>query len=114
MGEPDVEDLVDLRVVRRDVEDVVGVVLDARDVDRDQIFGDLLPAHRAGAAGAHVEHLGPQPVHHIDRSVPSWVSISLHFSTSFRVSRDVFCRFSCVRVLSDERALLTTSTDVQR
>lgn len=60
LAEPDVEDLVHLRVVRRDVEHVIRLVLDARYVDRHQVLGDLLPAHRSRAARAHVEHLGPQ------------------------------------------------------
>ena len=58
--QPDVEDLVDLWIVRRDVEHVVGLILDARNIHGHQVFGDLLPAHGSGAAGADVEHFSPQ------------------------------------------------------
>lgn len=61
LSQPDVEDLVHLRIVRRDVKDVVGLILDAGNIDGHQIFRDLLPSHRSGAAGAHVKHFRPQP-----------------------------------------------------
>ena len=50
-----------MRVVRRDVEDVIGLILNARDVDGHKILGDLLPSNRSGAARADVEHFRPQP-----------------------------------------------------
>ena len=66
LREPDVEDLVHLRVVGGNVEDVFGMVRHAGDVDRYQIFGYLLPPHRTGAAGTHVEHFRPQPMSKVD------------------------------------------------
>ena len=64
LSEPHVEDLVHLRVVCGDVKDVVGLVLDARYVHRDEVLRNLLPPNSARAARAHVEHLGPQPTRH--------------------------------------------------
>jgi hypothetical protein len=61
LSEPDVEDLVHLRIVGSDVKDVVGLILNAGNVDGHQILGDLLPSNRSSAAGAHVEHFSPQP-----------------------------------------------------
>jgi hypothetical protein len=44
------------------VKDVVGLILNAGNVDRHQILGDLLPSNRSSAAGAHVKHFSPQPL----------------------------------------------------
>lgn len=63
LHEPHVEDLVHLAVVRGDVKDALGRVLDAGDVDGHEIFGDLLPFHLPGAARSHMEHFRPQPKH---------------------------------------------------
>lgn len=56
-----VEYLVHLAVVRGDVKDALGRVLNAGDVDRNQILGHLLPLDGAGATGGHMEDLSPQP-----------------------------------------------------
>ena len=61
LSEPDVEDLVHLWIVGGDVKDVVGLILNTRDIDGHQILRDLLPPHRSGAARAHVKHFRPQP-----------------------------------------------------
>ena len=63
LGEFDVEDLVHLGVVGRDMKDIdLGMIRNARDVNGNQILRDLLPPHRSSTAGAHVEHFSPQPV----------------------------------------------------
>ncbi len=78
LDEPDVEDLLDLRVVGGDVEDdlllvggAAGVAiglrgggrggLQARDVDGHEVLGHLRPLDGPRAGRRHVEHLGPQP-----------------------------------------------------
>lgn len=59
--ESNVEDLIHLTVVSRNVEHAFGRVLNAGDVDRHQIFRDLLPFHLTSAACCHMKHLRPQP-----------------------------------------------------
>lgn len=57
----DIQDLLNLRIVGRDVEHDLWAFLDAGDVDWHQILADLCPLHRAGAGGGDVEHFSPQP-----------------------------------------------------
>lgn len=59
--ESNIENLIHLTIVSCDVEDAFGWVLDASDVDRHQILGDLLPFHLSGTARSHMEHFRPQP-----------------------------------------------------
>lgn len=59
--ESNVEDLIHLTVVRCDVKDAFGRVLDASNVDGHEVFRNLLPLHLSGAACRHMEHFRPQP-----------------------------------------------------
>lgn len=56
-----IEYLVHLTVVRGDVKDALGRVLNAGDVNRNQILGHLLPFDGAGSARWYMEDLCPQP-----------------------------------------------------
>lgn len=60
MGEGDVQDLLHLGVVSRDVEPHAIVVLGAGDVDRDQVLADLGPFDSTRAGGGDVKYFGPQ------------------------------------------------------
>ena len=93
LREPDVEDLVHLRVVGCDVKDVLGMVRHARDVDWYQVLRDLLPPHRAGAAGAHVEHFGPQPAP--DAHKHQYRQIKDSQSTASPICADLAIRLLC-------------------
>jgi len=55
-----VEDLLDVPVVRGDLEDGGRLTLDARDVDRDHIVGHAAPTNVAVLL-LHLEYLRPQP-----------------------------------------------------
>jgi hypothetical protein len=50
-----------LAVVRGDVKNALRRILNAGDVDGDQIFGDLLPFHLSGTTCRNMKHFRPQP-----------------------------------------------------
>lgn len=60
LGDLDIKDFLHLPVVGCDLEDGVGGVLDAGDVDRNYIIRYSLPAHVV-AHPVHPEHVSPQP-----------------------------------------------------
>lgn len=60
LHQPHVKNFLDLRVIGGDVEDAVGRVLYAGDVDGHQVLRHLLPLDRT-AGRVDMEHLRPEP-----------------------------------------------------
>ena len=84
LNDANVEDLLDVSAVGRDLEHGTRLVLDARDVDRNDIVGHAAPAY-VSVLLLHLEYLGPQPAPNHHRRHDSLSSFSLGHLEQWRL-----------------------------